>query len=658
MTSPDRSHETIINDTLARILRDKHDFDAVAETLRASAVPDIVVRFSNTTVIIENEVEPALTVDADALAKLNIEIGGTVVHNVYAVAIPEAIRSTHQNHMYERLALSRLTWREWRSDGSSGPKVNGSVDDLARSVASATPPSGNLDRAVEILDEGTRRAGSRLSQAPGDVARIARIFGAEPGDEVANMAALVIINAMVFQDRLANDDPAYQPVNSALEHGGFSSARLLMAWDAILDIDYYPIFGMARDIVSQMSGVAAIGVLEECYETAVALLGMGAVGRHDIAGRIFNRLVSERKLLAAFYTSIPASTLLAGLALSAQTRPDVDWSDIERIGELRVIDPACGTGTLLMAAYRQILQNHATSSIGATDDPNLHRTLVERVIMGADVVQAAIHVTASTLAAMSPSVRFEQMQLHTLRLGIDADDKVHLGSLEWLNAPSVQSFFSTTEEQVGATTGEGSTVEHPYADLVISNPPYTRRGADGSKEDAIARVFSLPDSYDESLKPVKDKTSELLSGTPANQGAGHGSSFTVLADRIVKRGGRIALVLPWTALAGEAWSGIREMLSSRYQIEFVVSSHDPNLRSMSFDTGMAETLIVARRINEGEAPTRRARFVNVWRAPYVETDALALVSAINRAASAPALTSDGPPVGGTPIMVGWRRTVG
>ena len=78
--------------------------------------------------------------------------------------------------------------------------------------------------------------------------------------------------------------------------------------------------------------------------------------------------------------------------------------------------------------------------------------------------------------------------------------------------------------------------------------------------------------------------------TPANQIAGHGSSFTVLADRIVKPGGRIAFVLPVTALFGGSWRDIRGMLASKYEIDYVVSTHDPKLRSMSFDTKIAEAL--------------------------------------------------------------------
>ena len=654
-SAKDRSHESIINDALARFLRERCGLSAVAETLHHGRRPDIIVRLSSGPVVLEIEIEPAPTVEADALSRLGMEIDGSRVQNVFAVRVLERLRSTAQDHLYERMATAPLVWQEWRIDGTSGPRQSGSATEFGSSVASATPPAGDLDEAVDALDKGVRQAGSRLYSSPGTLARVARVFGADPTDEAANMAALVIINAMVFQKRLASNEVAFQPVSAAIRDGRFSRMTLLQVWEHILSIDYYPIFSMARDVVQELSEIEAAEVLTECARTAAALLSMGAVGRHDIAGRIFNRLIAERKLLAAFYTSIPASTLLAGLALSPDRWRHVDWSSAEGLGGLRVIDPACGTGTLLMAAYRQIVQNHAAATPTGTDDPSLHQVLVEKIINGADVVQSAIHLTAATLAAMSPSVRFEQMQLHTLRLGRDSSEKIWLGSLDWLEAPETQSFFSATEEQIGAASGAGGIVQRPRTDLVISNPPFTRRGSDGGKEEAISRVFSLPEGDLESQQAIAMRTSALLKGTAANQMAGHASSFTVLADRMVKPGGRIALVLPVTALFGESWREVRQMLASRYEIEFVVSSHDPKLLSMSYDTGIAEALLVARRLSEGEAPTGRGRFVNLWRAPYQETDALALVRAVNAAAAGPLLRSDGPPVGGSPLMVGGEQ---
>ena len=473
----DRSHESVINDTLARFLRERCGLSAVAETLHDGRRPDIIVRLPAGSVILETELEPALTVEADALSRLGMEIDGQRVQNVFAVTVPGRLRSVSQLHLYQRMAGATLVWQEWRIDGTSGPKLSGTAIEFGNAVQRTSPPSGDLDEAVDALDEGARRAGSRLYSSPGTLGRVSKIFGTEPSDEAANMAALVIINAMVFQERLASNEVAFQPVSAAMRDGRFSRLALLQVWEHILSIDYYPIFSMARDVVQEFSEVEATDVLGECATTAATLLGMGAVGRHDLAGRIFNRLISERKLLAAFYTSIPASTLLAGLALSQDRWSHVDWNSREELSRLCVVDPACGTGTLLMAAYRQIVQNHSATAAGDSDDQLLHQALVEKVITGADVVQAAIHLTAATLAAMSPSVKFEQMQLHTLRLGRDTSKKIWLGSLDWLEAPETQSFFSTTEEQIGAASGEGGIVQRPIADLVISNPPFTRGAA-------------------------------------------------------------------------------------------------------------------------------------------------------------------------------------
>ena len=655
-TGGDRSHESVINDTLARIFRDRLGFPAVAETLLDGKRPDIIVRLPQAApVILEIELEPARTVDADALSRLGMELDGEEVQNVFAVTAPARLRTVDQQHLFERMEAAALEWQEWRSDGTTGPKLSGTVSELGNAVTLATPPSGDLEETVNVLDEGARRAGSKLYVAPGTLARVANVFRAPPGDEVAHMAALVIINAMVFQERLAREQEVFRPVVAARQGGVFSGAVLLQLWEAILEVDYYPIFVMAKDVVEELSSVEASGVLEECARTAERLLGMGAVGRHDLAGMIFNRLITDRKLLAAYYTSIPASTILAGLALSPDRWPQVDWTNVDALGEMRVVDPACGTGTLLMAAYRQIFQNYAASDVSTTEVNRLHQALVERVLFGADVVQAAIHLTAATLAAMSPTVRFAQMQLHTLFLRMESSGDIQLGSLDWLKAPQAQAFFSGSEEQVGAKNGNGDIVQRPLADLVIVNPPFTRRGSDGGKGEALVRVLSAPEGDPESQRAIARRTSELLRGTPANQTAGHGASFTVLGDRMVKPGGRLALVLPVTALFGESWRGIRQMLTSKYEVEFIVSSHDPGLRSLSYDTSIAETLVVARRLGEDESPSGRGVFVNLWRAAYRETDALAITNAVNAAASTPVHRSDGPPVGGSPVMVGGEQ---
>ena len=120
-----------------------------------------------------------------------------------------------------------MVWQEWRIDGTSGPKLSGTAIAFGNAVQRTSPPSGDLDEAVDALDGGARRAGSRLYSSPGTLGRVSKIFGTEPSDEVANVAALVIINAMVFQERLASNEVAFQPVSAAMRDGRFSRLTLL-----------------------------------------------------------------------------------------------------------------------------------------------------------------------------------------------------------------------------------------------------------------------------------------------------------------------------------------------------------------------------------------------------------------------------------------------
>ncbi len=167
----DRSHESIINDALARFIRERCGLSSVAETLHGGRRPDIIVRLSSGPVVLEIEIEPAPTVEADALSRLGMELDGSRVQNVFAVRVPERLRSTGQDHLYERMATAALVWQEWRIDGTSSPRQSGSATEFGSAVASATPPTGDLDEAVDALDKGVRQTGSRLYSSPGTLAK-------------------------------------------------------------------------------------------------------------------------------------------------------------------------------------------------------------------------------------------------------------------------------------------------------------------------------------------------------------------------------------------------------------------------------------------------------------------------------------------------------
>ena len=59
---------------------------------------------------------------------------------------------------------------------------------------------------------------------------------------------------------------------------------------------------------------------------------MGVSNSHDLTGRIFQRLISDREFLATYYTLPASAALLARIAVSKLE--GVDWADANAIGEV------------------------------------------------------------------------------------------------------------------------------------------------------------------------------------------------------------------------------------------------------------------------------------------------------------------------------------
>ncbi len=178
---------------------------------------------------------------------------------------------------------------------------------------------------------------------------IARLLGMSDVPQTRRMACAIIANAMVFHQRIAG---MHQEVKTLRLVCGPNVANpqseTLAAWDDILKINYWPIFAIAKDILEQLPGDVATSAMRELLETAQKVEATGVDNAHDLTGRIFQRLIADRKYLATFYTLPATAALLARLAVDKMDF--VDWSGAEAIGSLRIGDFACGTGGLLSAS--------------------------------------------------------------------------------------------------------------------------------------------------------------------------------------------------------------------------------------------------------------------------------------------------------------------
>ena len=191
--------------------------------------------------------------------------------------------------------------------------------------------------------------------------------------------------------------------------------------------------------------------------------------RHDLLGRIFHRVLDTARYDGSFYTSTAAAVLLATLALREQ---DADWSDPNAVATLRICDPACGTGTLLMAAAERIRDLRNAAGRGDPEDEEaLGLLLVEDVLWGYDVNLTATHMAACTLGMLSPATRFNRMNIHRALLGV-FDGVPYLGSLDFLSGQARLAAWPSVTQQVESE--QGTAEPPPPMDLVIMNPPFTR----------------------------------------------------------------------------------------------------------------------------------------------------------------------------------------
>ena len=628
--------------------------------------PDIIIAVpGRSPVVVEAEYMPARTVEPEARSRLGLEVAtnGRIIEAAIALRYPDAIGEVHDLHT--ALSSARLSYCVFTEDASDVQRfpesgwLEGSVEDLVDMVRLVSVPQRAVDRAATTLEDGIEGAARHLDEIQelrsSINMEIARRLGMINVPQTRRMACAIIANALVFHEHIAGMHPEIEPLAKVCGDGVDNpQGEVLAAWDNILDINYWAIFAIAKDILEQLpSGDAAV-ILRRLRQTAQSVNATGVDNAHDLTGRIFQRLIADRKYLATFYTLPASAALLARLAVAKME--GVDWSSAEAIGRLRIGDFACGTGALLSAVYEQVAARHERAG---GDTQALHRVMMEEVLYGCDVMPSAVHITGSTLSGMEPSVLFNGSRLYTMPYGRMKDNSVMIGSLELLQSSNVLTLFNTSDPAMrtgsaGEETAAQISADFPDSgyDLVIMNPPFTRAtNHEGAHADITNPAFAAFDATDDDQTAMGRRVNRLGHGTCYHGNAGIASAFAALGHKKLKPGGVLALVIPLSVSNGLSWKKFREMLTQDYtDVEVLSIAANGYNMSFSSDTGMAECLVIARKVKSDEAPQDRARFASFRRRPRGLAHASSLASRLLKGSLVRRI-EDGP-YGGTPLTVG------
>ena len=150
---------------------------------------------------------------------------------------------------------------------------------------------------------------------------------------------LILFNALSLYEVLTPTE-SLEPVRKLRASRGTWKLAIEEAFTTALKKNYDAVFVYGKSVLEELPSAPFVeAALESLLSVAESIAGHATLLRNDMSARLYHSTLgsSVAKAYATFYTRIPASELLA-------------WISVEGYRD-RVADFACGSGTLLVAAY-------------------------------------------------------------------------------------------------------------------------------------------------------------------------------------------------------------------------------------------------------------------------------------------------------------------
>lgn len=308
----------------------------------------------------------------------------------FLIGYPDELReSVRQGRLTstrpEILLKSSLFRAMFKVEGKPTSLFQGSLEKLPEWIIGSIEKNARLehpDEFVSLMRDLVTELSAYLPESGSYPSLFEHIIAYMPTDKgelqtAKKAAAYLLLNQVVFY-RILSAGRGY----SKIQRDKIKSPSDLKSlyFDEVLKDDYQAVFNFDVASLFKQNSLKFILDMIKIIEKVEP-----ENFTRDLLGNIFHRLIPQdvRKPVAAYYTNPMAARLLAALAVN-------DPRD-------KVADFACGSGTLLMAAYEA-----KANLLGRSFVKEDHKSFIEKDITGIDIMPFAAHLAVIQLALRNP----------------------------------------------------------------------------------------------------------------------------------------------------------------------------------------------------------------------------------------------------------------
>lgn len=488
---------------------------------------DTLLIFSNSKIVLEIEIGARNLLNGIVQAfdyEANLKADGSIV-----IAYPESVRRTIESQqdvidLVTETKVNALVLTDFLKQNFSDI----TIDELCRRIIKAKdePQPTDLNLIVNVLKESVDGLVIKLRRGRGipkpALERVVSQFelfsklsgndkNVEPNmvEEIAcDLVAYVIVNQILLYFLLRDtlSLPELRQINNIHEFRSY--------FKHITDIDYRAVYNI--DVLEQLPKRC----LTDLNKIILAFNHLKPASmKHDLLGRMFHEFLpfKTRKVFAAFYTKPVAAELLARLAVNGFPE--------------RILEPARGSGTLLVAAYQALRH----------EDPKMTHDQALRKIYALDIMPFAAHLAALNLT-------LQDLESHTEKVNVGVGNSLSLLSEKHDIATQGEIFERVVSRRVDVDKKHEEEIHLPkQVNVVIMNPPYTDRGR------LVDHMLGMR------LNAFKERQN-------------YWAYFLSFANDILAPGGIIAAVLPRLFLAGSTSREVRKWIFNQlgYELHYLV----------------------------------------------------------------------------------------